>query len=52
MKNNNFENIKEGEFLSFTQYFKVVRKTASGIIVKDQYGDGIVTGKQIGRAHV
>jgi len=45
MKNNNFKNIKEGEFLSFTQYFKVVRKTASGIIVKDQYGDELeVTG--------
>jgi hypothetical protein len=36
MKNNKFANIKEGEFLSFTQYFKVISKRQDSIVVKNQ----------------
>lgn len=38
MKNNKFANIKEGEFLSFTQYLVVKSKTKDSIIVKNQFG--------------
>jgi hypothetical protein len=35
--NNKFENIKEGEYLSFTQYLKVNSKTKDSIIVTNQF---------------
>jgi len=39
MKNNNFKDIKTGEFLSFTQYLKVLSKTKDSITVNNQYGE-------------
>lgn len=35
--NNKFANIKEGEYLSFTQYLKVNSKTKDSIIVTNQF---------------
>lgn len=45
MKNNNFKDIQVGEYLSCTEYFKVISKDANSIRVSNQLGEELtVTG--------
>lgn len=38
MKNNTFKDIREGEFLSFTQYCRVINKTKDSVVIENQFG--------------
>ena len=45
MKNNNFKDIQEGEYLSCTEYFKVISKDDNSIKVQNQSGEELtITG--------